>query len=281
MKNKILIVITFLAGTLLFNSCLKDKLNTDWTSSLSGKMYAQILNSGFQSYTISNASTDQLIPIKVNIASDAVPASDITLTFTVDAAALAAYNAANGTSFIACPNTSVAPLTIKAGGRVGTAYITLKSANLLDLTKKYAVPVSITATSVSSVIIAANFKTVILQVPVANQWEGFYQATGVFTHPTAGPRNLNLVKQYTTLDATSITGPHSDLGGSGYTVILKINADNSVIVTQFANGVLIGEMVPGAVNNYNPVTKVFTLNYRYSGSGGFRVIQETLTFLHK
>jgi hypothetical protein len=280
MKNKILIVISFLAGTLLFNSCLKDKLNSDWTSALSGKMYAQIVNSGFQSYTITPDPTDQIIRVFVNVATDAPPTSDITINFIIDASALTAYNTANGTSFLLCPNVSVSPVTIKAGTRNGYAYVTLKSANLLDLTKTYAIPISISSVSNSNVIVASNFKTVIYQVPIANQWEGTYKSTGHFDHPTS-PRDLNSTKHLSTVDATTVTGPHSDLGGSGYTYTLKVNADNTVIVTQYAGGVVLGEMVPGSVNKWDPETKVFTLNYRYSGSNGWRTISEKLTFISK
>ncbi|NWJ49396.1 MAG: DUF1735 domain-containing protein [Bacteroidetes bacterium] len=280
MKNKILIVISFLVGTLMFSSCLKDKLTEDWTSSLSGKMYAQIVNAGFQSSTIAPSAADQTIRVFVNIATDALPTKDVTLNLTIDAAALTAYNTANGKSFVLCPNVTVSSVIIKAGTRNGYGYITLKSANLLDLTKTYAVPVSISSVSDPNVIIASNFKTEILQVPVANQWEGSYKSTGHFDHPTS-PRDLNSTKRLTTVDATTVTGPHSDLGGSGYTITIKINPDNTCIVTQYAGGVLLGEMTPGAVNKYNPETKVFTLNYRYSGSGGYRTVSETLTFLNK
>ncbi|WP_423126967.1 DUF5018-related domain-containing protein [Gaoshiqia sp. Z1-71] len=113
-------------------------------------------------------------------------------------------------------------------------------------------------------------------LPVINQYEGDYHATGFFDHPTA-PRALDLDKYYSSLDATTITGAHSDLGGAGYTTNIKVNSDNTCTVTQYAGGDLIGEMTPGEENKYDPATKTFTLHYRYMGGGGYRTISETLT----
>lgn len=112
-------------------------------------------------------------------------------------------------------------------------------------------------------------------LPLINQFEGEYHATGYFDHPTAS-RDMDLTKYYSSVDATTITGDHSDLGGAGYTVTIKVNADNSVVVKQFANGAEIGEMVPDTENSYNPATKTFTLNYRYMGGNGWRTVSETL-----
>lgn len=119
------------------------------------------------------------------------------------------------------------------------------------------------------------YTVVVAPLPVVNQWEGLYHSTGHFDHPTS-PRDLNLDKYFTSVDASTITGDHSDLGSSGYTITIKINSDNSVVVTQYASGSLLGEMVPGAVNKYDPATKTFTLNYRYMGGNGYRTISETL-----
>ncbi len=112
-------------------------------------------------------------------------------------------------------------------------------------------------------------------IPAINIYEGNYASTGRFEHPTA-PRDLALDKYMTTVNTNTITGPHSDLGGSGYTIEVKINTDNTCVVSQFANGAPLGEMTPGAINKYDPTTKTFTLNYRYSGSNGWRTISETL-----
>ncbi len=291
MKNKILIVMTFLAGTLLFNSCLKDKLNTDWTDSLKGKMYAQIVNNGLQSYTITNGSADQVIPIKVNIATDALPTSDITLTLGIDAAALSAYNAKNGTSFTLCPNTSVSSVVVKAGSRLATAQLTLKSANLLDVTVAYAVPISITAAS-GGVVIASNFKTEILQVPVANQWEGSYNMSYYILRsapfdPVLSGNVRNIPWKLATSGAKSVTywkthlwADKSSVGGIGP---WKLTIDDSVVpnlvtVTDAANASLKNR--DGYVSRYVPSTKTFYIGVTWS-TAGTREVTDTLVYTGK
>ncbi len=112
-------------------------------------------------------------------------------------------------------------------------------------------------------------------LPIINQYEGEYHATGFFDHPTA-PRDMDLNKYYSSVDETTITGDHSDLGDAGYKVTLKVNADNSVEVKQFANESEIGEMTPDAENSYDPATKTFTLSYRYMGGDGWRTVTEIL-----
>jgi hypothetical protein len=111
-------------------------------------------------------------------------------------------------------------------------------------------------------------------LPVINKFEGMYVSTGHFDHPTS-PRDLNSEKYLSSLDASTVSCDHSDLGSSGYTLTIKINADNTLVVKQFSPGEL-GEMVPGAINKYDPATKTFTLNYRYMGGNGWRSISETL-----
>ena len=88
MRNKIFIIISFWQQILIVSSCLKDKVGEDWTASLKGKMYAQFPRPGAQSFTIAPNASDQDFKFLVNIATDALPTSDITLTFTVDQAAM-------------------------------------------------------------------------------------------------------------------------------------------------------------------------------------------------
>jgi len=103
---------------------------------------------------------------------------------------------------------------------------------------------------------------------------GIYVSSGYFDHPTA-PRELALEKTLSKLNDNTLICGHSDLGGSGYTITMTVNSDYSVTVKQFAPDE-IGEMVPGAVNKYDPVSKTFTLNYRYMGGNGWRTVNETL-----
>jgi hypothetical protein len=290
MKNKILIVITFLAGTLLFNSCLKDKLNSDWTSSLSGKMYAEFVNYGLTSFTITNLPAAQQVKIFVNIATDAVPTSDITLTVAIDAAALAAYNTANGTSLVVCPNVTAPPITIKAGNRNTYYYVTLTGADALSLTTPYAIPLTITAAT-GGVMIAANKQTTIIQVPVANKWEGSYNLNYFVLRagdPVLSGNQKNVSWKLGTSGAKSVTYFKTHLWGDGKTGISGIGAwkltidesvsPNPVTVTDAANATL--QNRAGYSCRYVPSTKTFYIGVTWS-TAGTREATDTLVYTGK
>ena len=283
MKNKILIVITFLAGILMFNSCLKDKLNSDWTDALKGKMYAQVTTYGFAAdatgkvtATLDAIPGTQSFRFMVNIATDQLPTSDITLTIAVDPAAMAAYNTKNGTDFQVYPyivlsNTSI---TIKAGTRSTYVDFSLTNADKLSACDNFMIPISITQAS-GSVIIAANMKSLLMGLPIANPYQGLYHASGVFIHPTAGTRVIDEDKDLTTVNCNTVGSTAGDLG-SADPMTIKVNADNSVTIGGQISASQPLIMTPGAVNKYDPATKTFTLNYQYSGAGGDRVIKEVL-----
>lgn len=292
MKNKILIIITFLAGTLLFNSCLKDKYGEDWTASLQGKMYAELPNNGLQSNTITPDPTDQDLRFLVNIATDAVPTSDITLTLAIDPAALAAYNTANGTSFVLYPTlTLVNPtITIKAGTRNNYVHVTLKSANLLALSTAWMVPLSITAVNGAGAVIADNKKTVLMKLPIANKWEGKYaMQTGSsfsdllnptfflnipanFALETYGPTSV-IVHDLSTSSAGGYARLVWSAPGSGtyygtfcavYNIDPATNKITSVINSYgqpTAGNGRSAAIDPTGVNTYNPATKTFDVTY--------------------
>jgi hypothetical protein len=298
MKNKILIVITFLAGTLLFNSCLKDKLNSDWTSSLSGKMYAEFVNYGLTSFTITNLPGTQQIKVFVNIATDAVPTSDITLTVAVDAAALAAYNTANGTSFVVCPGITAPPIVIKAGTRNTYYYALLTGGENLNMTLSYAIPLTITAAT-GGVIPAANKQTTIIQVPVANKWEGSYNMNSYVLRtapfdPLLSGNIKNVAWKLTTSGLKSVNYWKTHTWGDGKSAIgsmgpYKIVIDDSVIpnlitVTSPPIGDNAGSPSlknrPGYPNRYDPTTKTFYIGVTWS-TAGTREVTDTLVYTGK
>jgi len=291
MKNKILIVITFLAGTLLFNSCLKDKLNSDWTSSLSGKMYAEFVNYGVTSFTITNLPGPQQVKIFVNIATDAVPTTDITLTVAIDAAALTAYNTANGTSFVLCPNVTAPPIVIKAGTRNTYYYATLTGAETLSLTTAYAIPLTITAAT-GGVQIAANKKTTFVQVPVANKWEGSYDMSYYALRagdPVLSGNVRHLAWKLATSGAKSVTYFKTHLWGDGKGGIggigpWQITIDESVVPNKIsifdaANAAVV--LNPAYNNRYDPTTKTFYLSAYWGTGPTNRAATDTLVYTGK
>ncbi|MDP4239949.1 MAG: DUF1735 domain-containing protein [Bacteroidota bacterium] len=301
MKNKILIIITFLAGTMLFNSCLKDKLNTDWTSALKGKMYAEFVNYGLTSSTINNLPADQTVRAFVNIATDALPTSDITVTVTISQSALDAYNVTAKQNWVAagndastyvplvmCPNISVNPVVIKKGTRNGYAYITLKHADQLSLTTAYAIPLQITAVS-NNVMIAANKQSTIIQVPVANKWEGSYDLSYYILR--AGDNVLSgnvrhMAWKLGTSGAKSVTYWKTHLWGDGKSSVGGISAwqitiDDSTVPNKIS---VIDPQYPAVTmntaypNRYDPATKTFYLSVYWGTGPTNRAATDTLVY---
>ena len=295
MKNKILIVMTFLAGTLLFNSCLKDKLNSDWTSSLAGKMYAEIPNNNKQATTITPDPTDQDIKFLVNIATDALPTTDMTITVAIDPAGIAKFNAdpvlnTTGTQYVLYPTATIVNpvVTIKAGTRNNYVHVTLKSANLLNLSTAWMLPITITAVS-SGATIADNKKTVYIALPIANKWEGKYKMlTGSsfsdllnpsfylnfpdnYALETAGPYSVN-VKDLGTSSAGGYARLVWSAPGAGtyygsFCAVYTIDpvTNKVTVVTNYygqpASNGRSAALDPAGVNTYNPATKTFDVSY--------------------
>ena len=123
MKNKIFFALTFLAGTLLLNSCLKDNMSDYWPDALAGKVYATIPANTVQSLALKPVAGEVPFTFLVNIATDALPTEDITVTFAKDDAAVTAYNARSGKSYKPFPTMSMTTtsIVIKAGTRTGYA----------------------------------------------------------------------------------------------------------------------------------------------------------------
>ena len=217
MKTKIIQAIFLAAAVFAMGSCLKDNIGENWTSSLKGKMYAEIPDYGVQVFVIQPVAADQIFKFLVNIATDALPSSDIKVSLGVDLAALEAYNQELHTdtsihySYQFFPGAVILDpeLTIKAGTRNTYCHIKLPRADTLNLNNKYLVPVTITSVT-TGVVIAENKKTVLYTLPLANKWEGTYKMKG-----------------YVLREGDPVlTGYYS-----GRTVKLATNGPNSVIMT--------------------------------------------------
>jgi hypothetical protein len=115
-------------------------------------------------------------------------------------------------------------------------------------------------------------------IGVANQYAGNYQVTGVFDHPTAGPRAINREKFLNPIDAYTCMTYVGDLSGyePDYNILIIVNPDNSVTV-KADEGATEVIMTAGEPNEYDPATGIFTLNYYYVGGTGNRVISEVYT----
>jgi hypothetical protein len=281
MRNKFLMIVSFLAAILFLNSCLKDNVGIDWTKDLKGKMYAEVWKGGFAAQGLAPVPDSVVFKFLVNIATDALPTSDITLTIGVNDDARVRYNAANKTAYMLYPYIEVLDPTvvIKAGTRNAYVHVRVWNAQLLNACDNYMAPISIlTATGGVIVSDAINNGSRLMALPISNPFAGTYHVTGHFIHPTAGTRIINEDKVLTTVDCKTVNTSIGDLGGNG--LYITINADNSVTIggQQSDTQPLVQDNTKP--NVYDPVAKTITLNYYYVGAGGNRVMDELYTRLN-
>jgi hypothetical protein len=110
-------------------------------------------------------------------------------------------------------------------------------------------------------------------IAVANLYAGYYSCTGVFTHPTAGPRAIDETKFLTPISAYSCSLPAGDLGGAGYYVTITVDPATNDI--SFSNGIPTEMLAqPGMRSYYDPATGHIFLHYFYVGATGNRIIDE-------
>jgi hypothetical protein len=280
MRNKILLIISFLAAAFITSSCLKDDIGEDWTDSLKGKMYAEVWNGGLATFALQPVADTATFKFLVNIATDQPPTQDIVLTLAVNESALTKYNSLKGTSYLLYPYILIQnqTVTIKAGTRNAYVHVKVWNADKLNACDNFIAPVTIMEAT-GGVIPAdpVNQGSRLMALPIANPYQGQYQVIGTFNHPTSGIRLINEVKTLSTVDCRTVETSIGDLGGSGLTI--AINADNSVTISGELSASQPLIPVTGQPNVYDPVNKTFTLNYYYVGGGGNRVISEVYTRL--
>ena len=288
MKSKIIILLlSFVAGIFILNSCLKDSKGEYLKDKVAGKVYATVANPTLQTLALQPVTGDVPYQFLVNIATEALPTEDITLKMKVDPAAVTSYNTINKKAYLTFPNVQIltSTLVIKAGTRNGYIQAKVWGAETLNACDNFIAAISIesaTTASGKTITIAGNMKSYLLALPIANPFSGSYHASGQFIHPTAGIRVINQDKNVNTIDCKTVTCSAGDLGGGqdgGSWVTLTINVDNSVTIGGHLSGTQPYLTDPAKTNSYNPATKMFTLNYYYVGASGNRVIQETLVRL--
>ena len=305
MRNKIFKIIFFLAVTLVISSCLKDKIGEDWTSSLKGKMYAEIWNAGFTSLGLAPVPDPVIFKFLVNIATDQPPTQDITVTLAVNADVLAAYNALKGTSYQLYPYIEVLDptVTIKAGTRNAYCHVRVKNADQLDACANFIAPISIISAT-GGVIVSdpLNQGSRLMGLPIANPYAGDYHVVGYRKHPTAGILPVDKTETASTIDCKTVK--KSGFGDYPYDIVIQVTSTTIVVggvncfkviahVIDPATGAPVssGEgmydtftgdatavpiPVTNDVNYYDPVNKVFVLNLFYN-SAAPRIAYEVLT----
>jgi hypothetical protein len=306
MKNKIFIVLTFLASVFILNSCLKDNLGEDWTSSLKGKMYAEVWNAGFQALALQPIPDSVEFKFLVNIATDVPPTSNITLTMWVDTMAVINYNTAKGTNYKTYPYIRIVDktLTIEKGTRNAYCHVKIWNANLLDACDNYMAPIAIKSAT-GGVVVAdpLNQGARLMGLPIANPWAGAYHCVGYRKHPTAGILPVDKTETMNTVNCHSVI--KSGFGDYPYNVLIDVSATTITVLGHACNTLTLTIIDPGTggvvagsqqyatftgdatatpippstdVNYYDPILKIFVLNAAYNASAP-RIMYEILTRL--
>lgn len=266
MKNKILIISTFLTGLFILNSCLKDKADF-WKDKVSGKMYATVFSPGFHSNSVQPVPDDVTFSFMVNIATDEVPKTDVTLNLAFDDAAILDYASLlkakatanhdtlkNGTlnwkNYIPFPSAVLLTpsVTIPAGTRTGTASFKVARADTVQLAGNYMLAVSITSVTPTTVSVTKNMSTYLLALPIANQYEGVYTNDGYFKHPTAASsRALTADKDLSTVNKNTCELDLADLADpatGGYFITVTVEDATIVVSGKTVNKVTIVNVNP-------------------------------------
>lgn len=126
--------------------------------------------------------------------------NDITVTLEVDTAALNAYNAEQGTNYVAPPASVYhlpSNIVIKSGTQKIQVYVAITRSNDFDFNVNYALPLKIA--SASTGIISGNFGTALFSFAVRNSYDGIYTMTGSMTDNTSSsltgyyPLDVNMI----------------------------------------------------------------------------------------
>ncbi len=303
---KTLVALMMASSTLLLGSCVKNR-NDGAVDFSQLAPIVQIVEGGMKNFGASTLPVDLSLTsdtgyFRVNYAATTPAPTDITVTLAYDAAALAAYNAANPSSinqkFPDSIYNFVGPTTvvIKAGQSysdpVKIAYYPQK----IDPSKNYMFPISIT--NASGVNISGNFGTIYYHF-IGNCLAGNYNVVGTRYNYngvigwTGGPippatAGTAAVPSPKTLVPDNSTTTHSDYANLGVGTDRDIyyvydcsaggtNIDN-YFTPSFAAGI---SNVLFVTHSYNPATKVITELSTYNnlpgGAGSDRIVSEVLT----
>jgi hypothetical protein len=265
-------------------SCLKDELYTADTTKAQNIVEftgePDESSSAESIYPIYSHSLnyEDLVPLPVTIrysGTDVAP-TDIVVTVAIDNASIIKYNtAADDEVYTPAPNTFYSvpstQVTIKKGEKTADFIINTKPKQM-DYDHDYVIPVTIKSATGTGV--SGNFGTALLHIVPKNAYEGDYTATGIFTHPTAGPRDIDRHKYVSTTGKYSVRVEAGDIVTEVGLVIDPVT--NNITFTGGVSPSQPFVPIPGESSYYDPATKTFHLNYQYTGTGGFRVIREEI-----
>lgn len=301
MKNKIILFVTFFSSLFFLGSCLKDDVGEYWPDGVAGKMYATIVKANLQQLALKPVAGDVNFEFLVNIATDALPTEDITITFKIDPAAVTQYNTDFKKSYKSFPNVEILTktLTIAKGTRNGYAKAKVWGAEKLDACDNFIAAISIESAKTTSGVdipVGGNMKTYLLALPIANPYAATYQVDGYRIRPGNPTEPVSAQEVFNTLDCKTVqkngfgnyTGYDVKIEVTTNTVVVGGTTCYKVIATPVdpSTGASVGGMFDTwtgdatlkpadlTINYYNPVTKTFILNCWYASSAGNRIMYE-------
>jgi len=304
MKNKVILTLSFLAGIILLNSCLKDDIGEYWKDDLAGKMYATVANPAVQTKSLQPVPGEVPFTFLVNIATDALPTEDITVSFIVDPAAVAKYNIDYKKNYKPFPTVSMVTtsIVIKAGTRNGYATGKVWGAEALDACDNFMAGISISSAKTASgkdITIGGNMKSHLMALPIANPYAADYRTVGYRIRPGNATEPVDAIQTFATADCKTVR--KNGFGNyGGYDVTIEITTNTVVVggVTCYkviatpidpTTGASVGGMfdtwtgdpalkpADTTINYYHPVKKQFVLNCYYVSSAGNRIMYEVNT----
>ncbi|MBK8652705.1 MAG: DUF1735 domain-containing protein [Haliscomenobacter sp.] len=288
MKNLFKIVLfTFLA--LSFNSCLEDDPITDYTSI---DPVITIPNGNWPSVnaiaplTLEVSTTPANLDLTARVSWEDKLDRDLTVTFELDPAAIAEYNAKFGTSYVplnadALELPNPFSVVIPAGQREAKLSVKLFSTKV-DLSKSSMAAFRIK--DAGSENIASNFRRMIFPIALKNKYDGRYEVTGTMVDFASAsltgyfPMNYDLI----TLGPGTVQGFDPDVwedffvpirsgsalsGYGSYSPIFEFDpATNKVtsIVNYYgqpASNTRSASLDPSGENKYDPATKTIKVKF--------------------
>lgn len=159
--------------------------------------------------------------VPVNLAAPSPLSSALTVKLSVNPAALASYNGANGTTWPILPAAdynSTFTVTIPGGQNLAYMVLNINTALVADAHAQgidYVLPLTITDGGGQQI---SNYNTILYEIVVKNAYDDNYAETGYKFHTTVGASHSftgNLIP-ITTVSAVTSQTAVGDLGGNGY-----------------------------------------------------------------
>lgn len=292
------IIYPILALSLFSTSCLKDEgydnLSTGFSANNSDR-FVTILNSnqvsGMRTMSIFTTPAEETLqPFVVSITGPLLN-KDVNITIVLAPELVTAYNTEKGTHYEVLPAAGfelATTVTVAAGKEYVSVPLKLKK-NALDPAKTYALGAKVTTTSDPSIKLPARSKEALIGIVIRNAYDGVYQLRGSAEHPTnpdltgrVNATEWSLATNGATNVITSTSHPWASASGStlpkaNLTIFTIDPATNKVTVSDNVGAGFTNS--PGYDSRYDPATKTIYAKWQYSGSGGNRVLTDTLVFL--